>query len=36
MSISHVLAYLIAVVIVTMAVMGLTKLFVGDWEWSTS
>ena len=30
--ISHVLAYLIAVVIVTMAVMGLTKLFVGDWE----
>ena len=32
LSISQVLGYLIVVVIVTVAVMGLTKLFVGDWE----
>jgi len=31
-AIAQVIAYLIAVVMVTIVVMGLTKLFVGDWE----
>ncbi len=32
LSIGHVLGYLVVVVVVTIAVMGLKKMFVGDWE----